>query len=177
MIPEKIKRIAFIGPESSGKTTLCKQLADYYKTFWVAEYSREYMEQLNRPYTLEDILLISKKQLENEQELLMKSNNLLFADTELINSKVWCEDKFEYCPEWISEKIEEKKYDLYLLTKPDLPWQPDPVRENPTRRDYFYNLYLKELQTRKFNYEIIAGEGDTRFNNAVKAVDEFLKNS
>jgi NadR type nicotinamide-nucleotide adenylyltransferase len=177
MIPEKVKRIAFIGPESSGKTTLCKQLADYYKTFWVPEYAREYMGQLNRPYTLEDILLISKKQLENEQELLMKSNNLLFSDTELINSKVWCEDKFEYCPEWISEKIEEKMYDLYLLTKPDLPWQPDPVRENPTRRDYFYNLYLKELETRKLKYKIISGKGDTRFNNAVKAVDEFLKNS
>jgi NadR type nicotinamide-nucleotide adenylyltransferase len=177
MIPEKTKRISLIGPESSGKTTLCTLLAAHYKTLWVPEFAREYMEKLDRSYYLEDVLFISKKQLETEEELLIKSNKLLFIDTEFINAKIWCEDVFGFSPEWISEKIEEKKYDLYLLTKPDLRWQPDPVRENPTRRDYFYNLYLNELETRKLKYEIISGEGDTRFNNAVKAVDTFLKNS
>lgn len=172
---KKIKRIALLGPESSGKTMLCKQLAAHFKTLWVPEFSREFMEKLNRPYNSDDILFTAKEQLKVEEELLLKANEFLFIDTELIIAKVWCEDVFGFCPEWIYEKIEEKKYDLYLLTKHDLPWEQDPVRENPNRRDYFFNLSLNELETRKFNFEIVSGSGGDRLRNAVKAVENFLK--
>jgi NadR type nicotinamide-nucleotide adenylyltransferase len=176
VLPEKIKRIALIGPESSGKTTLSKRLAEQYKTLWVPEHARDYVKKLNRPYTADDILIIAKEQLKVEEQLLLNANKLLFIDTELIIAKIWCEDKFGFCPEWISGKSEEKKYDLYLLTKPDLPWEQDPVRENSNRRDYFFNLYLDEIETRKFNYEVISGSGEVRFRNAVYAVENFLKN-
>ena len=177
MLPEKIKRIALIGPESSGKTTLSKRLAEQYKTLWVPEYARDYVKTLNRPYTADDILIIAKEQLKAEEQLLLKANKLLFIDTEFIIAKIWCEDIFGFCPLWITEKLEEKKYDLYLLTKPDLPWEQDPVRENSKRRDYFFNLYLDEIEKRKFNYEIISGSEEDRFSNAVHAVEKFLKNN
>ena len=176
MLPEKIIRIALVGPESSGKTTLCKLLAAHYKTNWVPEYAREYVGKLNRAYTADDILLIAQKQLKTENEILAKTNKFLFVDTEFIISKIWCEDVFGFCHSWIEEKIEENKYDLYLLTKPDLPWQNDPVRENPKKRDYFFELYLKELEKRNFNYEIISGIGDDRFNNALNAIKKYRQN-
>ncbi|MEP7169774.1 MAG: ATP-binding protein [Bacteroidota bacterium] len=172
MLPEKIKRIALIGPESSGKTTLCQQLAAHYKTLWIPEYARGYMEKLNRKYTIEDILFTVEEQLKTEERLLQKANNFLFVDTEFIIAKIWCEDVFGFCPDWISEKIEVNKYDLYLLTKPDLPWEQDAVRKNPNRRNYFYDLYLKEIETRKFNREIISGNGEERFRNALNAVEK-----
>lgn len=175
MSGKKIKRITLIGPESSGKTTLSKQLAAHYKTLWVPEFAREFIEKLNRPYNSEDILFTAKEQLKAEEGLLSQSSKILFIDTDLIIAKIWCEDVFGFCHEWISEKIEEKKYDLYLLTKPDLPWEQDTVRENPNRRDYFFELYVKELQKRKFKYEIVAGSGQDRFRNAVEAVERFLK--
>lgn len=175
-MPEKaIKRIALTGPESSGKTTLCKQLAAHYKTLWVPEFARGYMEKLNRPYTSDDILFAAKEQLKAEEEMISTSNKLLFVDTELIIAKTWCEDVFGFCPGWIAERIEKKSYGLYLLAEPDLPWEKDPVRENPNRREYFFNLYLNEIETRRFNYEIISGNGEERFHNAVKAVEKFLK--
>jgi NadR type nicotinamide-nucleotide adenylyltransferase len=170
----EIKRIALIGPESSGKTTLCRQLANYFNTHWVPEYARSYIENLNRAYTSDDILLIAKEQFKTEESLMQTANNLLFTDTEFINAKVWCEDVFGFCPDWILRKVTEKKYDLFLLTKPDLPWEKDAVRENPNRRDYFYELYLKEIETRNFNYKIISGSGEERFQNAVMAVKSFL---
>lgn len=176
-MPEKIKRIALIGPESSGKTTLSKLLAEHFNTVWVPEYSREYVEKLNRPYTSDDILFMAKEQLAMENSFLAKANKFIFSDTELINAKIWCEDVFGICPAWIDEKIEEKKYDFYLLTKPDLVWQPDPVRENPHRREYFFDLYKKELDKRNYNYTILAGSGKLRFNRAVAAVNDLTKNT
>ncbi|MFI5218532.1 MAG: AAA family ATPase [Bacteroidia bacterium] len=172
MQPESIIRIAFIGPESTGKTTLCKSLTEYFKTVCVPEYAREYMEKLNRPYTLNDILITSKEQLLLEEKLIVKANRFIFSDTELITAKIWCEDVFETCPNWILEKIIETQYDLYLLTMPDLPWRYDPVRENPQRRAHFFNLYKNELETRNFEHEIISGVGDARFQNVLNFIQK-----
>ena len=166
----KIKRIALLGPESTGKTTLCKQLAEHFKTVWVPEYSREYMEQLHRAYTLDDIEFCTKKQLEQENDLLSKANAFIFCDTELIVAKVWCEDVLKICPPWIEEEITKRKDDLYLLTYPDLPFTEDPVRENPLRREYFYELYKNELEKRSFIFDILTGLGNRRFENALNII-------
>ena len=170
-MPElKIKRIAVLGPESTGKTYLCKELAEYFKTVWVPEYARTYVEQLGRKYNSDDILKIAQEQFKQEEQLISKAKTFLFTDTEFIISKTWCEDVFKFCHEWILEKIESHQYDLYLLTSPDLQWQTDPVRENKDRRDYFFNLYLKELANRNFDFEIISGTGNDRTASAIAAV-------
>src|SRR5829696_6335358 len=90
-----VKRIALIGPESSGKTSLCMQLARHYKTVWVPEYARTFMENLNRVYTYEDVIHCTREQIKSEDGMEEKANRLLFCDTELINYKVWFEDKFK----------------------------------------------------------------------------------
>lgn len=166
----KIKRISLLGPESTGKTTLCQQLAEHFNTLWIPEYSREHVEQLHNPYTLEDIEFCTRTQLEQEDHSLSKANHFIFCDTELIVAKVWCEDVFNICPPWIEEEITKRKYDLYLLTYPDLPFVADRVRENPSRRDYFYELYKGELEKRNFDYEIIRGSGSSRFEAARMAI-------
>ena len=107
----KIKRIALIGPESTGKTTLCEQLAIHFHTVWVPEYSRFYNEKLDRPYTLDDIEFCSRKQLEMEDELIQQANQFIFSDTELIVAKTWCDDVFNTCPEWIEIEITKRPQD------------------------------------------------------------------
>jgi NadR type nicotinamide-nucleotide adenylyltransferase len=169
--PGNIKRIALIGPESTGKTTLAQQLAAHYDTVWVPEQSRDHIAQLARPYTLDDIIIIAQQQLNKEHELLDKANRFLFADTELIIAKVWCEDVFNASPEWIMEHLHKTVYDLYLLTAPDLEWIDDPVRENPHRREYFFDLYKKHLDEMQLEYVIITGEGEERLMNAMRAVE------
>jgi NadR type nicotinamide-nucleotide adenylyltransferase len=169
---QKIKRIALIGPESTGKTTLCDQLAKHFQTVWVPEYSRNYIEKLNRPYTLNDIEICTIKQLEEEDALILQANHFIFCDTELIVAKIWCEDVFKSCPAWIENEIGKRKYDWYLLTFPDLPFKEDPVRENPHRREYFFGLYKSELEKRNFDFEIIRGNGISRFENCLQSIDK-----
>ncbi len=174
-----IKKIALIGPESSGKTTLCMELAMHFRTSWVPEFARNYISKLNRKYELEDILHCTHKQIKSENELLRSANGFLFCDTELIVAKVWCEDVFKTSPGWIEEMIETHRYDLFLLTLPDIPFQQDDVRENPQRREFFFDWYKRELEARKFNYEIIGGKGEVRLLQSLEAIrkhfSEFLK--
>jgi NadR type nicotinamide-nucleotide adenylyltransferase len=167
---KSITRIAITGPESTGKSELAQKLAQHYHTLWVPEYAREYINQLNRPYTFADILTIAKRQVALEKEMLNKSNRILFSDTELIVCKIWCEYKFEKCHSWILKNLEKQSYDLYLLMDIDLSWQPDPQREHPDKRVELFNLYLDELISRNCSFEIVSGSGEQRFINALNII-------
>lgn len=169
-----IQRIAITGPESTGKSTLCEQLAQYYHTVWNPEFARTYLNQINRPYEQNDLLLIAQGQIESEQLTLLKASNFLFCDTEPINIKIWSEHRFLNCHNWIINAIETFPYDLYLLCNIDLPWQYDPLREHPHMRQYFFDLFLKELEARHLPYTIISGTSEERANNAIKAIDCFF---
>jgi len=170
-----ILRIALIGPESTSKSTLSENLAKHFKTVWVPEYSRIYLEGLNHKYNLNDVLIIAQEQFRQEQRLLKKAEQYIFVDTELILAKVWCEDVFKTCPDWINQTLIQNPYDLYLLTYPDLPWQEDPVRENPHRRMFFFDWYERELTTIHANYTIIKGFGVARLHHAIQAVEKFRR--
>lgn len=169
---QRIIRIALIGPESTAKSTLAESLAKHYNTMWIQEYSREYLASIDRKYTLDDILIIAKEQLKKEQQAIAIANKFIFADTELILSKVWCEDVFNSCPDWISDNIVPYKYDLYILTSADIPWEEDVVRENPHRREFFFNWYEQELKLINANYVVIKGQGDERLWNCIEAIEK-----
>jgi len=169
-----IKGIVLTGAESTGKTTLAKQLADHYHTVCVPEYAREYMENLSRPYGYEDVEQIAQKQIALEKEYLRKANRYLFLDTALIIIKVWFSHKYKRVPEWLLPKIKENKYDLYLLCDTGIPWVDEPVRENSQSREYLTSLYLQELKNNQFPYFIITGKGNSRLQNAIKSIDQYF---
>ena len=172
---EIIKRIAITGPESTGKSVLAEQLALHFKTSWVPEFARNYIAELNRPYHEQDILHIAKTQLKQERIYSKKAGTFLFCDTELLVCKIWSENAFGHCDPWITKHIQKHHYDLYLLMDVDLPWQPDPLREHPNKRDYFFDLYLRELSSRKLPYSIISGIGEKRKVNAIKNIVNFFE--
>ena len=166
----EIKKIALIGPESTGKTTLCRQLAMHFGTQWVPEFARDYISGLNREYTLDDIVRCAREQLRLESELIKTAKRFLFCDTEMIIAKVWCEDVFEIIPGELQVMVSAQKYDLCLLTLPDLPFLQDDVRENPHRREYFFEWYKRELEEAGYNYAVIGGTGETRLSNAIDVI-------
>jgi len=168
---EKIIRIGITGPESTGKSVLAEQLAMHYRTSWVPEYSREYLEKIGRPYELEDILEIAKGQLQKEEEQSRSANRFLFCDTELIVTKIWSEVKYQHCDPWILKNIDIHRYPLYLLCDIDLPWEYDPLREHPERRSFLFDLYLKELSRRNFPFAVINGMGEDRLKNAIHIIE------
>lgn len=138
-----IKKIAIIGPESTGKSSLAEALGRELKTVWVPEYAREYLEDLDQPYTQQDLLNIAKGQLQAEDALLTKADRFLICDTDLYVIKVWAEHKYNTCDNWILQQIAQRHYDLHILNYIDTDWQYDPLREHPhpAERQYFYSIY------------------------------------
>ncbi|GAB4455197.1 MAG: hypothetical protein Fur0028_10390 [Bacteroidales bacterium] len=165
MLP--LNTYVIIGPESTGKTTLCKQLAEHFKGVWIPEYARFYVEQIKRPYTYDDVIHIARKQIEIEESMKVNSVDYLFFDTDLIITKVWLLHVYKQCPEWIDAFLKSTYRKSYFLCYPDLPWEFDPVRENPHLREYLFNWYEKELINYGFNYFIINGTEQQRLNNAL----------
>ncbi len=159
---ETIKKVVIIGPESTGKTTLCSRLAEYYKTSWVPEYAREYLLRHGTDYSYEDLLTVAKGQIKLEEQGInevLNSNyqnarwkkdaeltnimhntstivhpaRLLFIDTDMYVMKVWCEYVFNNCHSWILNRIAERHYDGYILCNPDIDWVADALREYPDK--------------------------------------------
>jgi len=156
-----LKKIVVIGPESTGKSSLCKLLAEHYHTLWCPEYAREYLTAHGMNYTYEDLLTIAMGQIELEEKYeretrgqklgvesqpdllttddsrltthssLTTHHSLLFIDTDMYVMKVWCEFVFGKCHQFILDQIGKRKYDLYLLCDIDLPWAYDELREYP----------------------------------------------
>ena len=159
------------GPESTGKSWLAQKLAAHYHTLWVPERARSYLEEVSRPYQESDLLKIAREQLELEDTLATQANQLLFCDTGLLVLKVWSEHSYGRCHLFILEQLRKRTYTHYLLPDIDMPWEPDPQREHPQLREYFFNLYEKELQAWQKSYTIISGTGNERLQNAIKTID------
>lgn len=168
---KNLKKIAIVGPESTGKSTLSKELAAYYNTSWVEEYARAYIDKLKRPYQEHDLEKIAKGQIEAEKVQARNANKILICDTNLIVIKIWSEHKYGACPDWILEEISISDYDLHLLTYVDTPWIEDPQREHPDKREYFYKKYKEELELRNLRYIEIRGNMKERLFKAVSAIN------
>lgn len=162
-----------IRPESTGKSTLTQALAAHFNTNYVPEYARDYLEQLHRPYNETDLLLIARGQiaLEDEKAATAKGG-MIFCDTDLYVIKVWSEDKYNQCHPWVLEQIAIRKYDLYLLTDIDMPWQDDPLREHPEpeMRQYFFNIYSDIVQHSGVPFTKVTGNEEQRLEMAVNAI-------
>ena len=152
-------KIIVTGPESSGKTTLCKALSKHYNLPFTKEFAREYLTDLGKNYLQEDLLKIATGQLENEQ-LIINNQQISLHDTDLITLKIWSDYKYGNCNNWILEQIEKQKVEnrFYLLCKPDLKWDYDPLRENPTNRNELLEIYKQELENLGHKFLIIKGE-------------------
>lgn len=175
MAPSNIKKIAIVGPECTGKSHLSKVLSEHYNTVWVPEYARGYIDNLIAPYQQSDLIKIAHGQIRLEDQWENDANRLLICDTNLIVIKVWSEYKYGTCDPFIIETIQERRYDLYLLTYIDIPWEDDPLREHPDKRDELYNIYLKELKNLSTPFVEIRGERNQRKKTAIEAIDRLLR--
>lgn len=169
-----LKRVAIIGPESTGKSELCQHLARIYNTEWVPEFARFYLDRLDRDYQEEDLLAIAQGQLIWEDDKAENANGYLFCDTNMIVMKIWSDHKFGQTDPWILDQLKTRQYDFYLLNGIDLMWRPDPQREHPKQRKYFFDLYEEYLKAHQLPYAIVKGIEDLRTENAIEHLKLFF---
>ncbi len=172
--PFFVKKIVLYGPESTGKTTLSRMLAEEFKTIWIPEYARELLEEKNSEVEESDIPLIAKGQIRLEEEAVQKANKILFCDTDLLVTKVYAEHYYGRCEEWVSEAANTRNYELHLLTNNDIPHVADKLRDRADRRDEMYSLFEKELIQSGRKFERISGNFAERFSLAKKIISSIL---
>lgn len=155
-------KIVITGPESTGKTTLTYELSRRLKAPAVPEYARQHLDSLPRPYRQKDLIYIAKAQVQLEEMTSRKPGPFLICDTDLLTIKIWLEDKFSKADDWLNEQLYQRRPDLYLLCDIDLPWQPDPQREDANRREHLLSVYEKELNELTVPWKKIKGTGEAR---------------
>ncbi len=178
----QLKKIVIIGPESTGKSTLCEQLAAHYKTQWVPEYAREYLLKYGTDYKYEDLYTIARGQIKGEEDITnnlqpaTRNPQLIFIDTDLHVIKVWSEFVFNKCDNRMLTQIANRQYDLYLLCNTDLPWVKDELREYPDLelREKLYHYYKETMINQTVPWVEISGNYEERLYMAIDAVNNML---
>lgn len=167
MANPKILKIAIVGPESSGKTELCKELSLHYKQPWVAEFARNYFEHYKPDhYDTELLVSLLREQLRIESEIAEK-NALIFCDTAPISFVVWSKLRFGQVHSEILNLFKSHSYWFTLVLKPDLSWVDDGIRINPDDRNKVFEAHCAYLKASEIPYGIVSGFGVSRLQSAL----------
>lgn len=166
--------ICITGPECTGKTSLVNAIAERLKINKVDEYARQYLEMLGPKYSETDFIRMATAQ-EALIQLAYDADKDLILDTDLITYLVWGQEKGFELPEFIQNAAKTSAVSLYLLCKPDLPWEYDEQRENPDNRDELFDKYEEILKANKLKYKVVKGIGEERINLAVNfCIEHFV---
>lgn len=186
-------KIAIVGPESSGKTSLAEALMVHYHGGYISEVSREYLEGIERPYEEHDLLEITRSIEElhagaedvvrehgaaisgQQPEQVERIRRPVFYDTDTLNIRIWSQEKYGRVHPEIDRSVQETRYTWRLLCRPDIPWEPDPFRENPHDRDRLFEVWQRELKALSLPYTIIEGTHEQRMRTATNLVDVLIQ--
>ncbi len=164
-------KIAFTGPESSGKTTLCMALSEAFSCPWIPEFAREYLEK-KEGYDLEDMDTMAQGQARRWENYI--DQKLILCDTEMLVFKIWSEVKFGASTAIIENLYKTQNFDFYFLCKPDIPWEDDPLRENPNDREALFEMYFTELTKTQRPFKVLSGGLEYRINEAKNEMFKIL---
>jgi NadR type nicotinamide-nucleotide adenylyltransferase len=168
-------KVVLTGSESTGKTELGRQLAEHFDVPVSVEFVRDYARQRNDALRFEDHGPIARGQIAAEEAAIGRANDLVILDTDLISTVVYCEHYFGRAPEWIANEARARAGQLYLLLRPDIPWQPDGVRDRRDQREEMHQLFRNRLREFDLNYVEIGGEGEARLRAAVAAIQATIE--
>ena len=171
-----IIRIAIVGPECTGKTTLAKQLADHFNTSWVPEFARGFLQkkwdETNEICEPSDMLPIVRGQISAENEASQEANNILISDTSALQSKVYSDIYYGETDPMIAKAAKKHRYDLFFLTDADVPWEKDDLRDRPNDRQNYFGIFRQALIELDKPYIVLSGDAQTRLKNAIAHIEK-----
>jgi NadR type nicotinamide-nucleotide adenylyltransferase len=167
-------RICVTGPESTGKTTLARRLAESLGTEWVPEASRRYAERAGRPLITADVTPIGREHVALAEEGAARARGRgatsLILDTDLVSTAVYARHYYGSVPRWVERQERTRRADLYLLCDVDVPWIPDHVRDRPVGREAMFDRFHQALTRRSARFVVVRGSWDERWAIAESAV-------
>jgi NadR type nicotinamide-nucleotide adenylyltransferase len=174
MTERRITRVAVTGSESTGKTTLARDLAAHFGAPWVAEQARAYAARVKRALTAEDVAPIASEQIAAEDaafaEATRGKGGWLFLDTDLVSTVVYARHYYGSCPAWIEAEARARLADLYLLSDIDVPWSTDAVRDRPNSREELHAAFQAVMSEFKARKCLVRGLGRHRLEAALNCI-------
>jgi len=168
-------RVVVTGSECTGKTTLARSLAEHFRTAWVPEYARQFVEQKAAPLVSDDVEAIARGQIELEDAPALRASRLVIQDTDLLSTALYARHYYGSCPAWIERALASRNADLYLLADIDVPWIADGgQRDRGDRREEVQGLFRQALEERALRFVEIRGSRQRRFDDAVQAIAELV---
>lgn len=169
-------KIVLFGPESTGKTTLAMQLAEYFETAWVPEFARDYLQEkwdsTSQICDVNDMLPIACGQTKLENDALSAANKFLFCDTNLLVTKIFSEVYYNYCDPILDKAANEHEYDLFFLTDIDVPWEKDDLRDKPDERESVFAVFKQTLLDNNKPFITLSGDKDLRLSKAISIIND-----
>lgn len=166
--------VVVTGSESTGKTTLARDLAHYFGTIWVPEYVRGYLNEkratTGRELDSTDVEPIARGQIAVVDRAMPNARDLIVLDTDLVSTTVYARHYYGSCPSWIEQAAHDRRGDLYLLCDIDVPWVADPQRDRPHDRHHMHGLFVAALKTLGATVVTIRGSWAQRWDTAAAAV-------
>ena len=178
-----MKTVVISGPESTGKSTLAEALSEHYQASLVIEVARQYLQTpgpSSSTYLPSDLKAIAAQQIAAEASAYDEDCGLTIADTDLQVIRIWWKYRYGPLPSWLIEQSTDqlagnRSDRLYLMSTPDLPWQPDPLRENPDDRDLLFSWFMQDAEAWHLQAATLDGSGQARVEQAIQLVDRFVK--
>ncbi|WP_293775953.1 ATP-binding protein [uncultured Oxalicibacterium sp.] len=164
-----VMRIAILGAESTGKSTLAAALAAHYHTTWVPEYLREFVETRQRTPRAEEQLLIATTQREREAESELRANRLLFCDTAPLMTAVYSEHYFGHPDSALATLAAQHDYAATIVTAPTTPWVADGLqRESDEVRQHVHARLIRKLHDAGIPHLLVDGDVQQRVMQTVR---------
>ncbi len=170
-----VLKIVLSGPESTGKSVTAQFLARQFNLTYVPEFAREFLEVNGPEYDFQLVCKMARRHYQIQQEQIHETEGIIILDTDLINYLVWQKTVFKQVDPWLINTLESQSDHRYLICKPDIPWEPDPLRENPSNRQSLFEQHLLEIKSRGRRYKVLSGHYDVRLTNATKLFTELTR--
>ncbi|KAK5575555.1 hypothetical protein RB653_006688 [Dictyostelium firmibasis] len=176
------KKICIIGGESTYKTTLSKNLSNYFNYPWIEEYAISYFKNRDfdkNPFCESDFIKVAIGQLDLEKKSIdeNKNSSLIICDTCPLVTLLWSDKLIGYYSNELLKIVRESKYDLYLFLDYKTKWVDDELRLIPEEkeREIFQSKLIEKCKDLEIKYHLLDGSYVDRERRAIKIIQDFTE--